>query len=355
MSRNEYINYYTLINAGGSGTRFWPLSTKEIPKQFTSLVTKNSLLQDTVKRVRRLLPIERIFIVCIKNHRRMVKKQISELPDENIVVEPEARNTAPAICLSTLLIHEKNKDAVIASLHADHVIPDEVVYLDSLLEAYDAAEREDSVVTIGLKPTRIETGYGYIKIGENIKDSKNSNVHKGEGFYEKPSYEDAKKYVKSGNYIWNGGMFIYKASYMLDLFQKHLPDVINPLEGFIRTKKSKELPKIYKTLPKISIDYGIMEKTDNILVVPTHCQWTDIGIWSSMEEIIDKDKDGNCVKGGNIIIDSSDNIIFSNHTPIACIGVKNLIVVNTPNGVLVCDKSRAQDVRKIAEMLRMKE
>jgi len=352
MRDSDKKNYYALINAGGSGTRFWPLSTEKLPKQFTKLVTENSLLQDTVKRIEKLLPIEKIQVVCLEKHRDMVVAQLPELPSDNIISEPESRNTAPAICLSTLRIHAKDEDAIIASLHSDHVIPDEKVYMDSLLEAYTAAEKGDSVVTIGLKPTRIETGYGYIKIGEKLKGSSKCGVYKSEGFREKPEYDTAKRYVESGNYMWNGGMFIYRASHMLDLFRKHLGEIINPLENL----EGGNLAEVYKKLPRISIDYGIMEKTDNILVVSTFCRWTDIGIWTSMEEIFEKDEDGNCVKRDlSVIIDSSDNIIFSNHTPIACIGVKDLIIVNTPNGVLVCDKSRAQDVRKITEMLKKKE
>jgi len=347
-------NYYALINAGGSGTRFWPLSTAETPKQFTSLVTDNSLLQDTISRVKKLIPIERIFIVCLKNHKEKVRAQLPALPEENIIAEPEGRNTAPAICLSTLWIYSKNKKAIIASLHSDHVIPDEEIYLDSLQEAYLSAERENAVVTIGLKPSRIETGYGYIKIGDKIEASQKVEVHIGEGFYEKPTFDVAKEYVESGQYMWNGGMFIYRASYMLDLFRKFLPEVINPLEALFARDKGGELAEVYELLPEVSIDCGIMEKTKNILVVPTYCRWTDIGIWSSMAEILDKDDKGNMAKGKNILIDSEDNIIFSSHTPIACIGVKNLIVVSTENGVLVCDRDRAQDVRKISELLKNK-
>jgi mannose-1-phosphate guanylyltransferase len=345
---------YALINAGGSGTRFWPLSTNGSPKQFNALISDKTLLQETVSRLKNIIPTERIYIVCTANHKAKIKEQQPDLPPENIIAEPVSKNTSAAICLGTLLIHEKDPDAIIASIPSDHVIKDEKAYLDCLEHSFHAARDSDSIITIGIKPTRIETGFGYIKLGKKNKAFADFDIYESSGFCEKPSYDVAKKYIESGKYMWNAGIFIFKTDFISRLFFKHLPDIIKPIMGYFPGKSKKNLASIYENLTPISIDYGIMEKTKEILVIPCSCHWIDVGIWSSMDEVLPKDQNNNAVRGDNIILDSSDNIIFSTHTPIACIGVTDLIIVNTPNGVLVCDKRDAQAVRKISDLLNNK-
>lgn len=349
------MNIYNVIMAGGGGTRFWPLSRQEVPKQLINLSGEDALINETINRIEHLSSKENLFIVTNE-------KQVNALKDivqdkcifDNILPEPSARNTAAAIGFAAFNIMKKHGDGVMCVYPADHYIKDENEFSNVLKKAIHVAKNNDKLVTIGITPTFPSTGYGYINFDKDTTVVE--NAHEVLEFVEKPSYEVAKSYVDSKKYVWNSGMFVWKVSKILEDFKRYLPKVYAKLEElamYIGTDKEAEaIQKIYPTIPSISIDYGVMERSNDVLVVPGDFGWNDVGSWDSLGAIYPTDEEGNIKRGENITIDTNNSIIYSDDKLVTTIGVKDLIVVSTNDAVMVCRKDKAQDVKKIVDILK---
>lgn len=352
------MNIYNVIMAGGGGTRFWPLSRQEVPKQLINLSGKDALINETINRIASLSSKENLFIVTNE-------KQIDALKDivkdkctfENILPEPSARNTAAAIGFAAFNIMKKYGDGVMCVYPADHYIKDEVEFKNVLTKAINVAKNNDKLVTIGITPTFPSTGYGYINFDKDA--TLVEGVHEVIEFVEKPNYEVAKSYVDSKKYVWNSGMFVWKVSKILEDFKRYLPKVYDKLEELSKymgtDKEIEAIQKIYPNIPSISIDYGVMERSNDVLVVPGDFGWNDVGSWDSLGAIYPTDEEGNIKRGENITIDTNNSIIYSDDKLVTTIGVKDLIVVSTNDAVMVCRKDKAQDVKKIVDILKKKD
>jgi len=355
---------YAVILAGGSGTRFWPLSRETCPKQMLQIVGEDTLLRQTVKRINGLVPPENIWLVTTEDMALDIRfhlESFGELAQRfKFIKEPIGRNTAPAIGLAAIYLNHLFPQSVMIVMPSDHAIPNKEKFLSDLELAIQGA-REDHLVTFGIKPSRPETGYGYIKV-ESTSNIGRKGLRKVECFVEKPDLETAKKYLSNGSYYWNSGIFIWKTSKILSEFKKYLPDLYKGLKGIEsllfepnQPNKPNELNKLnelYSHLEPISIDYGIMERSQDVLMVPATFQWSDLGSWSALDEIVEKDEAGNIVKGNAIDIGSQNSTIYADKRIVATIGLKDMVVVDTPDATLITPKERVQEVRKIVEALK---
>ena len=354
-SKNNAGNLYAVIIAGGSGTRFWPLSREDTPKQLLSIGGREPLIQSTVSRINTVIPLEQTFIVTNQKQMESINLQLHASTgkpwDKRFIIEPEAKNTAPAIGLAAVYLKKLNPDGIMAVLPSDHVVKDSGRFCSALLSASEAASK-GYLVTIGLKPDKPETGYGYIKCGKKIKDG----VYIAAEFKEKPGKDLAKKYLKDRNYYWNSGMFIWKADAILSAFKKHMPDLyagLMKIEKAIGSAKETEtISLVFASLKPESIDYGVIEKAKNVAVIPAEMGWSDVGSWHALGYILPVDSDNN-VKHGNIIsIDNKNSILYCGNRVVAAIGLDDMIVVDTADATLICPKNRAQEVRKIVDVLK---
>ena len=350
------MNVYGIIMAGGGGTRFWPLSRQTMPKQLLNLSGNDALINETINRISSFINKEDIFIVTNEKQKEPLKEVVAaNCLDKNILLEPAARNTAACIGYAAIEIIKKFGDGVMCVFPADHYIKDEIEFKNILQRAISVVNDTDKLITIGIRPTFPSTGYGYINF-----DYESSSNYEGQAFdviefVEKPNYEKAKAYVESGKYLWNSGMFVWRAATILENFKRFLPKVYNKLEEFSKylgtDKETAKLKEIYPTIPSISIDYGIMERSDDVLVIPGDFGWNDVGSWDALGALYEPDENGNIIKGEQINIDTENSILFSDKRLIATIGLKDIIVVETDDAVLVCSKNRSQDVKKIVEKL----
>lgn len=341
---------YAVILAGGVGSRFWPFSRELEPKQFMKVIGEDSLLQSTVSRIKDAIKPSRIFIITNKIHFYEVKAQILRfnIPDENIILEPEGKNTAPAVGLCAQLISKADTDAVIAVLPADHYIKDCKEFNRVLKKAVECA-KENLLVTIGVKPLQPSTGYGYIKTkGKLIK---NKGYFAVEKFLEKPKLEKAREYIKSKEYYWNSGMFVWKASVLLEEIRKYLPKLYTSL---MRIHSADDILKVWPKIEAISVDYGIMEHSKRIGLIPASFYWTDLGSWDALREIFYKDARGNVLDGDTLDLNSERICVFSRGSRLICtVGVKDLVIADTADALLVCNKDNTQDVKKVVEALKV--
>ena len=347
-----------VIMAGGKGERFWPRSRRNMPKQFLSLTDDGkTMIQLTVERIQPLIAIEDVFVVTNKDYKELVKAQLPELPEENIVLEPMAKNTAPCIGLASMYIKKKYDDAVMVVLPSDHLIKFNSMFINTLKDAIEVAEEETNMATIGITPNYPETGYGYINFGEEKQNTKNHNVYKVERFVEKPNLEKAKEYLLSGKYLWNSGMFVWKASTILGQFEKLLPDTyagLLKIEEALGTEDAESVLEIeFQKFQSESIDYGIMEKAQDIYTLPGNFGWDDVGSWLALERFNRTNDQGNVVNGNVISIDTKNSIIQGSDKLIATVGVDNLIVVDTADALLICKKENAQDIKRVLENLKI--
>lgn len=344
--------YYAVIMAGGKGERFWPESRISHPKQFLKLTGKETMIQATVRRINRLINIKNIYIVTNAMYKGIVKKQLPALSEENIIVEPVARNTAASIGLACAYINSKDKDASMVVLPSDHLIKNEQGFINILDRGFNKAEKGDNLVTLGIRPNYPETGYGYIKHGSLEKDL----TCKVECFVEKPDIEKAREYVESGNYLWNSGMFIWKVQSIMDSFKQFMPELYNSIlriENSIgKSRQDYIIKEEFMKLKNISIDYGIMEKSKNIYVVPCDFGWDDVGSWTSLERLNPSDESGNIVDGKVVSLDTKGCIVKSNKKLVATIGIEDLVVVDTEDAILICRKDRAQDIKKLIDQIK---
>ena len=354
-NKKNVNSLYAVIIAGGSGTRFWPLSREHTPKQLLSIGGKETLIQSTVRRISLIVPVGNTYIVTNQKQMEPINFQLHALTDESwdnrFILEPEARNTAPAVGLAAIYLKNLNPKAIMIVLPSDHIIKDSDKFCRALLTAAKTAS-EGYMVTIGIKPDKPETGYGYIKCGRKIKDG----VYNALGFKEKPDKEIAGEYLKEGDYYWNSGMFVWKADTILRAIKKYMPALY---EGLVKIEKTlgsgkEETVKrsVFSKLQPESIDYGVLEKAKNVAIVPADMGWSDVGSWHALEYILPRNSNNN-VKQGNIIsIDSKNSIFYCGKRVVGAIGLDDMIVVDTADATLICPKNRAQDVRKIVDILK---
>ena len=347
-----------VIMAGGKGERFWPKSRMNMPKQFLSLTDDGkSMIQHTVERLKGLVDIQNMYIVTNEIYKDLVLEHIPDIPKENIIIEPVAKNTAPCIGLAAIHIAKKNPDSKMIILPSDHLIKFNEIFIDTLKIALDVVEKGDNLATIGITPNYPETGYGYINFtkGESFKDS--ANIYEVLRFVEKPNLEKAKEYLTSGEYLWNSGIFVWKASTILKNFKEYLPEIYEGLQKIgesINTGKYEEvLKKEFPNLPSESIDYGIMEKAKNIYVIPGNFGWDDVGSWLSLERINKTNQDGNVITGNVISIKTKNTIIQGSDKLIATIGLEDIVIVDTDDVTLICHKNNTQEVKEIINNLKI--
>jgi mannose-1-phosphate guanylyltransferase len=346
---------YAVIMAGGRGERFWPLSTSNLPKPFIPLLSSSSLLQDTVARIQPMVPPERILISIGEAHSEIARKQLPQIPPESFIIEPVGRDTAACLGFCALHIEQRNPEGTMLALPADHYVGDADSYLQTIQAGLDSLDGAAGVV-FGISPTRPETGYGYI-LAE--KPAVGANAWPVIRFIEKPDIAKAKQYLASGNYFWNSGMFLWSNRTLLGLLHKHMPELytglcrLRPL--LEKSDASGEIGKIFSGLPRISIDFGIMEKTSGLRLVPAEFTWDDIGNWESLKRALPSDDLGNVVQGSHIALETGGCVIFSQDETIATFGVSDLVIVQAHGKVLVCSKEKAADLKKLVSALTPKE
>jgi mannose-1-phosphate guanylyltransferase len=344
---------YGVIMAGGSGTRFWPLSRAARPKQLLPLGGQDvSLLRATRERLSPLIPAERILVVTSEALAAQTRAELPELPPENVLAEPVGRNTAPCVGWAASVIARKDPTAVMAVLPADHHIANVRGFL-SVLERAIAAAAEGDMVTVGVRPTRPETGYGYVELGEEIAPG----VHRARRFVEKPDELRARQFLTAGRFLWNSGMFFFRADVLLAAVRQHLPGLGDALAGYDEAAKRGEeralVQSTYATLPDISLDHGIMEKAARIAVVPGDFGWSDVGSWTTAWELADRDGDDNALFGDVVAVDTRGSYVRAPAGKVvAVLGLEDVVVVDTEDALLVMPRSRAQDVRAVVNALK---
>jgi len=342
--------------AGGRGERFWPLSTDRLPKPFVRLMGDRTMIQMTVDRVLRLVPKERLFLVLGREHVEAAQAQLPDLPEEQLIVEPAGRDTAPCIGLAATVLSRKDPEAKMIVLPADQYIPDEDAFVRTLSTAIAWAAKGDYLVTIGIMPTRPETGYGYIRLGKAMAEEggQSSQCFRVDRFVEKPDEATALRYLAEGGYSWNAGIFVWQARVLLKGMEAHMPDLrkgLHAIDEALAAGDSATAEARFKGLPRISIDYGLMEKADNVLVVKADFPWDDVGTWGSLRRVMPLDPSGNYLRGNPVCVDVKDCVICAEDVRLGAVGVSSLIIVASPQGVLVCDLERDQDARKVAKLM----
>ncbi len=356
----KYSNLFSVIMAGGSGTRFWPLSRHLYPKQLLRILGEDTLIQQTMKRVVSCMPADHVLISTNPGQADSIKVQLQQWKDalqNNFILEPESRNTAPAIGLVAMELVCRDPEAIMLVLPADHVISKEKQFRAAVQLGAEMAS-QGHLVTFGIQPIRPETGYGYIQPRKSSKIAQEGRLtgYSVARFVEKPDSTTAKKYVKSKNYFWNSGIFIWKASVVLEELSQYQPALGRGLHKIRNLSKPQraglDFEKTYCRLPSVSIDHGVMEKSSRAAVIPVDFSWSDVGSWSSLEEVAPVDRDG-MVKTGRVVdVDSRDSIVYADTRLVATIGLSNMVVVDTPDATLVCPKDRSQDVKKVVEILK---
>lgn len=349
---------FFVIMAGGRGERFWPRSRRKFPKQLLSLVGEEPLLRQSVERIRSLTDDGRILVVTNIDYAEQVRRQLPMLPADNILIEPQGRNTAPCVGLAAVCIQNRypQEDPSMAILPSDALVNDAAEMRKVLRAGLDYAQRSGGGVIYGMWPARPETGYGYIQLGEKIGGTDGVAFHKVAAFKEKPDRETAARYLESKEFLWNAGIFVWKVSGLLREIQINLPELaagLEKLRPFLGTgMELAKLKEIYPALPSVSVDYGILEKTRDLAVVPAEFGWDDLGSWGSLERLLPKDRDGNVVQGDFMGVETKNCIVFSPKKAVAALGVSDLIIVETDDALMVCAKEKAQEIKKIIEKLK---
>ena len=344
---------YIVIIAGGKGERFWPQSRAPRPKHLLSVVGKKPLLAQTIDRVRACAPAKNIFVITSAVQAKAVREVCKGIPAANIVAEPVGRDTAAAVGLAAALVAARDPQGVFAVLPADHVIHDGKSYAADLKAAFDAASSDEVMVTIGIAPTEPATGFGYIQRGEEWKSFGGRPVFRVKRFVEKPKLEVAQAYLQSGDYVWNAGMFVWSVPVVQKAIATHAPELdaaLKPIRSALAKKRplAAVMKKVYPKLPKISVDYALLEKSSNVVVVPSSFDWDDVGAWPAVCKHCQPDAAGNVARGLSLVEQGSNNLVFSEGKHLlAVIGVDDLIVVHTPDATLVCPKSKAQDIKAL--------
>lgn len=346
---------YAVIMAGGKGSRFWPRSREVKPKHLLDIVSDQSIIRETVDRISPMIPPERILIVTGRSHAAELIRQLPELPEENIIIEPVGRNTAPCIGLAALYIKKKAPDAVMLVLPSDHLIADERQFRKILGVAAAAARRGNHLVTVGIRPTGPETGYGYIEQGEERAEIEGEKIYEVRSVREKPDLAQARALLSQGGFSWNSGMFIWTVPAILQALEEWLPDLY---EGLLQieaalgsAREASVIDQVYRSARSVSIDYGVMEKAKNTLVIPGDFGWSDVGSWDALWEVSARDEKGNAVRGRVVNVASRNCLVHSPGKTVALVDVEDLIIVETGDALMICRRGSSQDVRKAVDQL----
>lgn len=341
--------------AGGKGTRFWPLSTEEKPKQFLNLIGEETMIQMTVNRIKPIIPIERIFVCTGEMYVDLVKEQLPELPERNIIIEPEGRNTAPCIALSAMVIERYYKNSNMVVLPSDHLINDEEEFRNTLLAADSfIKEKDEAIVTLGMNPTRAEVGYGYIKYSNEVLKSNDFRVIKVDAFVEKPNLDTAKKYLREGNYLWNGGMFIWSINNIINQIKMYSPNTYNSLINIMEVREDKLQETInsnYENTEATSIDYAVLEKSKDVYVIPSNFGWDDVGSWEALDRYRDKDELGNILVGESKVVKANNNLVISSSNKVVVEGLSDIYVIENDGKVLVGHKSNVANIKELKNIV----
>ena len=347
---------YTLIMAGGSGTRFWPRSRVAKPKQYLKLFGEESLLQSTIRRFESFTDTDNIYIVSNKNQAEVLEEQTPSLPKENLIYEPVGKNTLPCIGLAAMFAEKENPNGIMVVSPSDHLINNDELFRDTVLAASKIAEEKNGIVTIGITPTYPATGYGYVQTAENITGNDKINQFKVERFVEKPDETTATQYLDEGGFYWNSGLFIFKVSVFLDAVKKFAPELYADLRkiqaDFGNPTYEQTLNTIYRAVESISVDYGIMEHAKNIYLVEGNFDWNDLGSWESVYQVDKKDENGNVQNGEAILLESKNSYIHADDAMVAVIGLEDVVVVQEGNAILVCKRDNTKQVKKVVEQLK---
>jgi len=362
MSLSE--NHYITIMAGGVGSRFWPASTEETPKQFLDILgVGKSLLRLTFERFLHLVPAERILIVTNKRYKTLTQKHLPELPEQNILCEPTRNNTAPCVAYTALRLRAENPNAIFVTAPSDHVILKEEAFLDKIRQAFAFVAENDAIVTLGIQPTRPDTGYGYIETDckcEGAEEDASVGVCSVKAFREKPDRATAEHYLEDGGYLWNAGIFIWKASALIDSFAQNAPDIIavltSDLEKYNTPEEQEYIDQVYPNTPNISVDYAILEKAKNVFTIPADIGWSDLGTWNSLHAFLDKDDNQTVTLGANThLIETQGSIIRSDSDKIVVVkGLNEYIVVDEPGALLIYPKNDEQEIKQVVKSLTKK-
>jgi len=351
---NKHV--YAVIMAGGSGTRFWPLSREKAPKQVLSIINDTSLLRETFNRISELIPNDNIIVVTSRRQVEVIRPQIDGIKESNIIIEPTPRNTAPCIGLAAIHIMNRDPEGIMLVLPSDHLIKDETSFRLKVSTGLKLVSELDPIVTIGIKPTRAETAYGYIQITDD-DDELPKGVHAVKAFAEKPNKATALRLLKSGDFYWNSGIFMWSARRILAEIEEYIPEQYEQLmliaQGFNLDNFEDYLANQYNRIKPISIDYGIMEVTSSpIYMISADFGWSDIGSWDELSRILANGNEKNVTRGLTVVVDSKGNFIYSPEKLTAVIGMEGVLVVNTADATLICPLDRAQDVKSVVEKLR---
>lgn len=347
--------FYVVIMAGGSGTRLWPISRSHLPKQLHSFGNQKSLIQETYDRVKDLVPAENIYVSLVESIIKTSRRQLPEIPKENFIIEPEAKNTAPSLALVAATIFKRDPNGIVITLASDHVVNKLSNFKQAIKTAFSFAQQNpDYFTTVGIKPDKPDTGLGYIKVGRKFADKAVFNVDQ---FVEKPNIFKAKQYLKSGKYLWNASYFIWRADKLLGMYEQYSPEIFQIIKSilpFIGSKNAqKEINKRYMAMPNEPVDTAIAEKAQKIAVVPSDLGWSDIGSWSTLYELLAKRSGNHTISQGNHIgVDDQDCLVYAQDKLLATVGLENIVIVDTPDVTLVCNKAKAQDIKKLIEKIK---
>jgi mannose-1-phosphate guanylyltransferase len=342
---------HAVVMAGGSGTRFWPRSRRRIPKQLLAIAGRRSLLAETLARLPPLVPRRRTYVVTAASHAAAVRRESRGLPRGHVLIEPEARNTAAAIALAALTVARTSPDATMAVLPADHVVGDAGAFRATLARAFALAETTDRLVTIGVPPTYAETGYGYIQVGAAL-GAEVEGAHAVARFVEKPDAARAAALLAAGDVLWNAGIFAWRVERILAELRRWLPELMAALEAALRRGTARALARAYRRVAPVSIDTGVLERAEAVGVVRATFPWSDVGSWAAVADLWRNGADRNAVRGNAVVVDSDGCVVDAGARLVAIVGAQDLVVVDTPDALLVCPKDRAQDVRLVVDELR---
>jgi mannose-1-phosphate guanylyltransferase len=350
-------HYYAVILAGGGGTRLWPMSRNDVPKQFLPLVEENSMFRVSIERLAPLFTPEQIYVVTGRKYVDVMRADAPEIPPENFIVEPDGKNTAPAAALAVTVIQKRDPQATMALLTADH----HIAYKDKfrrVLEAAYTLAQEDLIITLGISPSLPSTGFGYIRRGELLREIDGFACYRSLGFTEKPDTKTAAYFIRSGEYSWNSGMFIWRTDRALKEFAQHQSEIYRLMMELQPTVDTPDydarLAEVWEQMPKVQIDAGMMEKSEHIAVIPVDIGWSDVGSWDALFDVLDLDTDGNGFRGSapnRLVIDTKNTLVYSDKLTVT-IGIEDLVIVDTQDVLMICRKDRTQDVRKVVDMLR---